>query len=267
MKRIVVLILIISFLLPYSTKCIAQDGWTDEHSRAAGYLIGLGLRKAAERADERRKEKQEYEEEQRAKEEEAREQAREQERIELENKRIELENKKLESERKLQEMREANVDPFIDCYWIDEEGNLSLDQSCLEWKMFASMKYVDLGLPSGTLWGASDMMGFYTYHEASGKFGSQLPSKQQFEELRDKCTWSWLGGYCKIIGPNGNCIYLIASGLRDCDGDVGYVGSNGGYWSSTPYDSDDAWRLYFFSSEVDMYYLSRCYGLSVRLVQ
>ena len=195
----------------------------------------------------------------------AREQAREQERIELEN-------KKLESERKLQEMREANV-PFIDCYWIDEEGNLSLDQSCHEWKLFASMEYVDLGLPSGTLWGAGDMMGFYTYHEASGKFGSQLPSKQQFEELRDKCTWFWLDGYCKITGPNGNCIYLIASGYRDCSGDVydvdhaTYRGTVGRYWSSTPNDSDEAWYLYFHSSAVVMRKDYRCNGLSVRLVQ
>ena len=289
MKRIVVLILCVGILPPCSFTTSAQTN--EQRIKIAGDIIKLGsymgsrfkAKKSEEIIEEAKRTGDPYADcyyitndgsirvdkeckelvwemlrEEKA---QAREQAREQERIELEN-------KKLESERQLQEMREANVDPFIiDCYWIDEEGNLSLDQSCLEWKIFASMEYVDLGLPSGTLWGAGDMMGFYTYHEASGKFGSQLPSKQQFEELRDKCTWSWLGGYCKITGPNGNCIYLIASGHRDCSGDVYGVGTYGYYWSSTPYDSDDAWRLFFDSSGVNLYENDRCNGHSVRLVQ
>lgn len=133
-----------------------------------------------------------------------------------------------------------------------------------------SQGYVDLGLPSGTLWKNSNEGGDYaryTYNEAVSRFGNKLPTKQQLEELKNKCTWTWTGSGCKVMGPNGNSIYLPATGFRYCRGDVKFVGTCGHYWSSTPYDSDDAWRLYFDSSEVNMSNNTRCGGRSVRLVQ
>ena len=132
------------------------------------------------------------------------------------------------------------------------------------------LKYVDLGLPSGTCWRNSNEGGDnarYTYNEAVRRFGNKLPTKQQLEELKNKCTWTWTGSGYKVIGPNGNSIYLPAAGGRNCAGYVGGVGTNGEYWSSTPYDSDIAWYLNFFSSVVNMDYYYRCGRLSVRLVQ
>ena len=130
--------------------------------------------------------------------------------------------------------------------------------------------YIDLGLPSGTLWKNANEGGDYTrytYDEAVSRFGNKLPTKQQFEELKNKCTWTWTGSGYKVIGPNGNSIYLPAAGYRDCRGDVYYVGTGGNYWSSTPYDSDFVWYLYFNSSAVRMNNYYRSDGLSVRLVQ
>jgi hypothetical protein len=46
------------------------------------------------------------------------------------------------------------------------------------------MEYVDLGLPSATLWKAVDEPGFYTYDEAMNKFNNQLPTSAQLEELK-----------------------------------------------------------------------------------
>lgn len=132
------------------------------------------------------------------------------------------------------------------------------------------LKYVDLGLPSGTCWRNSNEGGDnarYTYNEAVSRFGNKLPTKQQLEELKNKCTWTWTGSGYKVIGPNGNSIYLPAAGGRWCNGGVSGVGAYGYYWSSTPHDSD-AWYLYFHSSEeVGMHDSYRCYGHSVRLVQ
>ncbi len=46
------------------------------------------------------------------------------------------------------------------------------------------------------------------------------------------------------------------------------VGSRGNYWSSSAYDSYDAYGFYFYSTYVDSYYYgNRTYGRSVRLVQ
>ena len=128
--------------------------------------------------------------------------------------------------------------------------------------------YVDLGLPSGTLWKRQNESGYYTYEEALNRFGSKLPERHHFVELINECTWIWIKDYgYKVVGPNGNSITLPAAGYRYCDGDVDLVGTNGYYWSSTPYDSDVAWSLYFYSGRVNMYGNDRCNGRSVRLVQ
>ena len=127
--------------------------------------------------------------------------------------------------------------------------------------------YVDLGLPSGTLWKDKNENGFFTYDEAVSRFGSSLPSKERLEELNSECKWEWYGSGYKVTGPNGNSIMLPASGYRGCDGGVGLVGSYGGCWSSTPKDSDDTWCLAFISGGVYVGGGRRCNGLSVRLVQ
>lgn len=128
--------------------------------------------------------------------------------------------------------------------------------------------YVDLGLPSGTLWkDQNEIGGFCTYEQAMALFGNDLPTKEQFEELTILCNWTWTGSGYKVEGPSGKSITLPAAGHRGCDGTVSSVGSNGYYWSSTPNGSEVAWELYFTSGEVDIDLNKRCGGQSVRLVR
>lgn len=132
----------------------------------------------------------------------------------------------------------------------------------------SSGAYVDLGLPSGTLWKRQNESGFYTYEEALNRFGNKLPERHHFVELENECTWIWMKDYgYKVVGPNGNSITLPAAGERNCYGGVHDVGTDGNYWSSTPYESYNAWYLFFHSSGVSMSYCGRRFGHSVRLVQ
>ena len=127
--------------------------------------------------------------------------------------------------------------------------------------------YVDLGLPSGTLWKDKNESGFYSYDQAVSQFGSSLPSQGQWEELRSLCGWTWTVNGYTVIGPSGASIVLPAAGFRYCNETVHDIGAYGIYWSSTPNGSEKAWYLRFDSGEVDTYSYDRCFGRSVRLVQ
>ena len=138
----------------------------------------------------------------------------------------------------------------------------------------ASDGYVNLGLSSGTKWktvnevNAADAdYAFFTYDEAIAQYGNKLPSREKWMELVNECEWTWTGMGYKVVGPNGKSISLPAEGYRRCDGSVYILGSNGYYWSSTPYGSEKAWYLYFISGSVHSNGSGRCCGRSVRLVQ
>lgn len=75
-------------------------------------------------------------------------------------------------------------------------------------------------------------------HEKWGN-GWTMPTKAQWDELRDNCTWTWtlapndeygIYGF-KVRGTNGNYIFLPAAGSY-CITNYG-VGRQAGYWSST----------------------------------
>lgn len=63
----------------------------------------------------------------------------------------------------------------------------------------------------------------------------RTPTYKELLELKTKCKWFWatcgnaMG--CKVIGPNGNCIFLPAAGSTA--GDYNQPNVHGMYWSST----------------------------------
>ena len=99
----------------------------------------------------------------------------------------------------------------------------------------------------------------------------RLPTKAEMQELIDKCTWAWTtqGSKkgCKVTGPSGRSIFLPAAGCRFWSS-LYYAGSNGRYWTSTPYegDADGACSLYFDDSDRRVDWGPRYHGFSVRPV-
>ncbi len=114
------------------------------------------------------------------------------------------------------------------------------------------------------------------YDAATANWGGswRMPTDEEMQELTSyKCTWTWttqngVNGY-KVVGPNGNSIFLPAAGSRFGSA-IGYTGSHCYYWSSTPvvdgnYDQG-AYRLNFGSDRQYMDNNYRYEGLSVRPV-
>lgn len=166
---------------------------------------------------------------------------------------------------------------------------------------------IDLGLPSGTLWadrniGASspeDYGGYYSWGEtytknyctigsyhyrfetpktlppdhdaATAKWGNewQMPTKKQFDELRENCEieWKTLNGKNGMefkSNINGKKIFFPAAGYKYEK--LEFYGSYGGYWSSSVVGAGDAWGLSFDSGYADTGSYGREIGLSVRAV-
>lgn len=139
-----------------------------------------------------------------------------------------------------------------------------------------NQEFVDLGLPSGTLWkdknelNSQDSNGLYNFEEAFDAFGKNMPTNDQFEELINLCHWLWTGSGYMIIGPNEKYINMPASGYKDKNNVLKDVGEYGCYWSCTlVYDHGNAYpcNLGFSKSGYRMDDMEAdCKG-SVRLVQ
>ena len=172
-------------------------------------------------------------------------------------------------------------------------------------------EYVDLGLPSGLKWathniGATashetgdyfawgetnsktefteanctsygldmqDIAGNPQYDAARTNWGAtwKVPSKENFEELLNECTWEWTvvnGVGCKkVTGPNNNYILLPITGYKY--GTSSYMDDFGYYWTSTPISTYEQFSYDFFFDEVynlSMGFDERCYGQTIRPV-
>ena len=96
--------------------------------------------------------------------------------------------------------------------------SLDVDTSHLETRLVyaygnfiqrSPFEYVDMGLPSGTLWGSYSIDTTLTWPDALDTYGKQVPSKEQYIELLEHSTINY-SGYTSLeaISPNGNKVLL-----------------------------------------------------------
>ena len=170
-------------------------------------------------------------------------------------------------------------------------------------KSYDSKDYVDLGLPSGLLWGtrnvgaeSSEDYGSYflsgdatpksvsnrdTYvtlksgddaATASWGDGARTPTVDEWQELSEHCTFVWttLNGVngIRLTGSNGNSLFLPAAGCRANDMLV-YAGDYGYYLSSTldTHHQNYAWCFHFYPDFANMTSGNMDFAFSVRPVR
>lgn len=133
--------------------------------------------------------------------------------------------------------------------------------------------YVDLGLPSGTLWKREQEDGFYTYDQAIEKFGGSLPTKEQLEELITCCEWIWNGSSYDVVSRyNAQVITFYIDGWIQCDGSRIDAYPWSYVWSSASDSSDRACGLVYVNPEkeedsaIHLYDFYKCLSFNVRLV-
>lgn len=153
-----------------------------------------------------------------------------------------------------------------------------------------SPEWVDLGLPSGTLWAACNVganapeeYGGYYNWETAMKLAN-LPTWEQINELIKECFYFWVRKDYYVhgllfIGPNGKRLFFPASGYYDFEKREG-EGICGSFWSRSTYSADFAdaadadggcvYYLRFYSDghggDLDLDCFDSYFGRSVREV-
>ena len=128
-------------------------------------------------------------------------------------------------------------------------------------------EWVDLALPSGTLWAAQPEEGYYTYDEARQTFGGQLPTEWQWNELIKSCDIHKDYGkksYLKFTGKNGNTLTIPSMGLMDV-GSKPHDLDKFSFWSFTTAYYDDKYAFYF-SNLVEIRQANKSWRIPVLLV-
>ena len=116
-----------------------------------------------------------------------------------------------------------------------------------------------------------DISGNPLYDAARANWGGnwRMPTYEELNELYTNCTWTWAYGGYNVTGPNGNSIFMPASGAV-YQNKIGGVGELCIYWSSTPYSDEEvkyaAYILVYSYIEEGVDGMYRFLGLTLRPV-
>ena len=133
-------------------------------------------------------------------------------------------------------------------YYAWGETTTKSDYSKSSYQYHNGSEYVNIGSNiSGTR---------YDVARAQWSGSWRMPTKAEFQELIDRCTWIWttyngVNGY-KVTGPNGNSIFLPAAGNRGGT-EFYYRGSYGLYWSGSLDESSQGCAYVLFFGSGDRY--------------
>lgn len=108
-------------------------------------------------------------------------------------------------------LKEAFAKVYADGY---REGHKDCKEETIVDLRSDDTEFVDLGLPSGTLWSSSyerngEERLYLPYDNAKEM---NIPTENQWMELRKECRWSVDSDKLYCLGPNGNSIHFERTG-------------------------------------------------------
>lgn len=131
------------------------------------------------------------------------------------------------------------------------------EKSSYTWSnyMYFSNKNGDNSVNDGEITDIGSNISGTSYDVAHVKWGGnwRMPTWDEIKELCIKCSWEWtsvdgVNGQ-KVTGPNGNSIFLPATGLYLDGSEVYNHGSYGYYWSATLFEGTAAAYILYFGSD------------------
>jgi uncharacterized protein (TIGR02145 family) len=147
------------------------------------------------------------------------------------------------------------------------------------------------GTTYGKLYNWYAVMGITTVEDATPT-EAQIEARKQFApagwHVPSDAEWTTLttflgdnaGGKMKEIGDthwggsntaatNSSGFTGLPGGYRNSNGSFSTIGNNGNWWSSTEYDTTNAWfrYLYYYNGNVYRYYNNKTFGFSVRCLR
>lgn len=134
----------------------------------------------------------------------------------------------------------------------------------LIYKFSDRSKFVNLGLPSGTLWAKENLNGKFSGSYSAKYFAEMLPTINQWKELQEYCRWEWAGNGFMIYGSNKNSIFLPAEGERINNKIIYEEGKKGNYMV---FDGTEDGLVRFNFWQTSFEFASKSYSqASVRLI-
>lgn len=165
-------------------------------------------------------------------------------------------------------LKEAFAKVYADGYrdgYKNREEDISVD--------FRDNKteYVDLGLPSGTLW-ANDYVKngdeyLYMIYEKASEMS--IPTYEQWTELITQCRWSKINDTYVCLGPNGNSIAFAKTGYLHFENQITDINDSYFWVSDKIEDNEGKTGIVFVTDRLRMktYKLFIGYKSPIRLVK
>ena len=91
--------------------------------------------------------------------------------------------------------------------------------------------WVDLGLPSGTLWANCPNQGLYTFEEAQRNFKGDIPYDEDLWEIIHYCKWEMTERGYSAIGKDGSRVYFPFG--RTLDKDFAEISVRTMFWADS----------------------------------